>query len=77
LWTTPQRKKEIVMNHSPGVSKSRRQRTLVFPVPGRLIEIWNRLSDMQRQECRIAIRQLLRQVALDERAVRRDGEPDR
>jgi len=46
-------------------------------VSGRLIEIWNLLSDTQRQECRIAIRQLLRQVALDERAVRRDVDPDR
>lgn len=65
------------MNHSPGVSRRRRQRTLAFPVSGRLIEIWNLLSDTQRQECRIAIRQLLRQVALDERAVRRDVDPDR
>lgn len=65
------------MNHSTRVSRSRRQRTLAFPVSGRLIEIWNLLSDLQRQECRIAIRQLLRQVALDERAVRCDVDPDR
>lgn len=65
------------MNHSTRVSRSRRQRTLAFPVSGRLIEIWHLLSEVQRQECRIAIRQLLRQVALDERAVRRDVDPDR
>jgi hypothetical protein len=39
------------------------------------LEIWNHLSDEQQQECRVAIRQLLYQVVLDEREVARDEHP--
>jgi len=64
------------MNQLSHARRSRLQRTLTFPMTSSRLEIWNHLTDKQQQECRIAIRQLLRQVVLDERDARRDVEPD-
>jgi|GEM_PF-3956588 len=64
------------MNHFSRARKTRSgQRTLTFPMTSSRLEIWNHLSDKQQQECRVAIRQLLYQVVLDEREVARDEHP--
>ena len=64
------------MNQLSHARRSRLQRTLTFPATGDRTKIWNQLTDTQRHECRIAIRQLLQQVVLGERDARRDVVPD-
>ena len=50
------------MNPSPRTTGAPHQRPLPFPAMSGKIELWNSLSERQRQECRQALRLMLMAV---------------
>jgi hypothetical protein len=68
---TPRRNKEIVMKKSNDARRPRQQ-TLPFPTSNGPLDPWNQWSDLQHQQCRQALIQLLLAVAQDERNAVRD-----
>lgn len=53
-------------------ARSSRQQTLPFPASNGPLNLWNQLGNLQHEECRQALRQLLLAVVQHERSATRD-----